>query len=52
VIEFGNVFGRPGVTDFGKDAQYGTNQAPTLGYPEFIGPIMPNDCGVNSHKQS
>ena len=44
MIEFGNVFVRPGVNDFGKDAQYGTNQTPTLGYPEFIGPILPNNC--------
>jgi hypothetical protein len=45
VIEFGNVFARPGVNDLGKDAQYGTDQQATLGYPEFIGPILPNNCG-------
>jgi hypothetical protein len=45
VIEFGNVFARPGVNDFSKDAQYGTDQQATLGYPEFIGPILPNNCG-------
>jgi hypothetical protein len=45
VIEFGNVFARPGVNDFGKDRQYGTDQQATLGYPEFIGPILPNNCG-------
>lgn len=41
-IEFGNV--HRGVQDFGRDAQYGTNQTPTLGYPEYIGPIMQNSC--------
>ena len=38
-LEFGNVSAGLGVTDFGKDAQYGTNQFTTLGYPEFIGPV-------------
>ena len=33
-ILFGNVSG-PGVNDYGKDAQYGTDQAPTIGYDEF-----------------
>ena len=28
----------------GKFAQYGTNQAPSIGYPEFEGPVMPNRC--------
>jgi hypothetical protein len=41
-IEFGNV--SSGVNTFGKDAQYGTNQFPTQGYPEFIGPILSNAC--------
>jgi hypothetical protein len=41
-LEFGNV--SQGVNDFGGDAQYGTNQTPTFGYPEFIGPIMDNSC--------
>ncbi|HEY6469944.1 MAG TPA: hypothetical protein VI434_09260 [Candidatus Dormibacteraeota bacterium] len=39
VLEFGNVSSR--VQDFGKDAEYGTNQFETLGYPEFEGPIHP-----------
>ncbi len=43
VIEFGNV--HQGVNDFGRDAQYGTDQQATLGYPEFIGPTMSNTCG-------
>jgi hypothetical protein len=38
---FGNV--SAGST-FGKDAQYGTNQFNTLGYPEFIGPNHNNPC--------
>jgi hypothetical protein len=38
---FGNV--SAGNT-FGKDAQYGTNQFNTLGYPEFIGPNHNNPC--------
>ncbi len=38
-IEFGNV--STGAT-YGKDAQYGTNQDSTLGYPEFVGPTRPN----------
>ena len=29
---------------YGKDAQYGTNQFPTLGYPEFEGPVHNNTC--------
>ena len=32
------------MTTFGKDAQYGTNQFTTLGYPEFIGPTHNNPC--------
>jgi hypothetical protein len=44
-LEFGNVSGRgPFLTDFGKDAQYGTNQFSTLGYPEFEGPALRNTC--------
>jgi hypothetical protein len=38
---FGNV--SAGST-FGKDAQYGTNQFNTLGYPQFIGPSHNNPC--------
>jgi hypothetical protein len=38
---FGNV--SAGST-FGKDAQYGTNQFNTLGFPEFIGPSHNNPC--------
>jgi hypothetical protein len=41
-LEFGNV--SSGVDDFGEDAQYGTDQQPTLGYPEFEGPVMSNSC--------
>ncbi|MBV9026076.1 MAG: hypothetical protein JO362_20335 [Streptomycetaceae bacterium] len=35
-ILFGNVSG-PGIATMGKQAQYGTNQAATVGYPEFEG---------------
>jgi hypothetical protein len=43
-IEFGNVSSGSGVDDFGQDAQYGTDQSPTLGYPEFEAPIYDNNC--------
>ena len=42
VFEFGNVSSH--VQDFGKDAQYGTNQFSRLGYPEFEGPVHSTDC--------
>jgi hypothetical protein len=41
-FEFGNVTSN--VNDFGKDAEYGTNQFLTLGYPEFIGKVHPATC--------
>jgi len=51
-LEFGNVSGRgPFLTDFGKDAQYGTNQFATLGYPEFIGPVLPNTCAFRRQEE-
>jgi hypothetical protein len=43
-LEFGNVRGLGPLNSYGKDAQYGTNQFPTLGYPEFIGPVHNNAC--------
>ncbi len=43
-LEFGNVSSGPGVNDFGKDAQYGTDRIATLGYPEFEGPVRSNAC--------
>lgn len=43
-IEFGNVSTGAGVNDFGGDAQYGSDMQPTLGYPEFEGPVMNNSC--------
>jgi hypothetical protein len=43
-LEFGNVSTGFGRNDFGKDAQYGTNQFATLGYPEFEGPVHNNTC--------
>jgi hypothetical protein len=42
-LEFGNVSW--GVNGYGGDSQYGTDQSPTLGYPEFEGPVMSNRCG-------
>jgi hypothetical protein len=42
-LEFGNVSGF-GLNTYGKDAQYGTNQFSTLGYPEFEGPVHNNTC--------
>lgn len=51
VIEFGNV--QDGVNTYGGDAQYGTDQQATLGYPEFIGPTMDNSCGgFQPHRRS
>jgi hypothetical protein len=43
-ILFGNVAGGPDVNNYGKSAQYGKDQAPSLGYDEFEGPIMPAVC--------
>ena len=43
-FEFGNVSAGFGLNNYGKDAQYGTNQFPTLGYPEFEGPVHNNTC--------
>jgi hypothetical protein len=43
-LEFGNVSSGIGVNDFGKDAQYGSNQFATQGYPEFWGPTQDNSC--------
>ena len=39
-LEFGNMTNG---NTFGKQAQYGTI-VPALGYPELLGPIMPNPC--------
>lgn len=48
--EFGNNADTSvkGANTFGKDAQYGTNQAATLGYPEFMGPVYNNTCPASS----
>jgi hypothetical protein len=43
-LEFGNVSGFGALNTYGKDAQYGKNQFPTLGYPEFVGPVHNNTC--------
>ncbi|MHB1567954.1 MAG: hypothetical protein ACYCXW_09595 [Solirubrobacteraceae bacterium] len=50
-VEFGNVRYGPGVNSMGGDAQYGTNQFTTLGYPEIIGPVQNNSCGGFDHHQ-
>jgi hypothetical protein len=44
-LEFGNVSSGPGAITYGQDEQYGTNMFPTLGYPEFEGPVH-NTCGA------
>ena len=44
VFEFGNVTKGTGLTDFSKDAQYGTVQWKKLGYPEFIGATHSDHC--------
>lgn len=43
-IEFGNVSKGPGVNSFGGDAQYGTDQTKTIGYPELEGKLIGNKC--------
>jgi hypothetical protein len=43
-LEFGNVSSGRGVNDYGQDAQYGNDQIATLGYPEYEGPVMRNNC--------
>jgi hypothetical protein len=43
-FEFGNV--SAGVTTFGKDKQYGTDQFAKYGYPQFIGRTYNNPCAV------
>ena len=43
-LEFGNVSSGAGVNNIGKDTQYGTNEFPVIGYPEFEGPIYDNTC--------
>ena len=47
-LEFGNVSSGTGVNDFGGDAQYGSDMQPTLGYPEFEGPVMSNACRTST----
>jgi hypothetical protein len=37
-----------GVSNLGKDAQYGTDQFATYGYPQFIGPTHINPCLFSS----
>jgi hypothetical protein len=45
-LEFGNVSSSSGfgLTDFGQDSQYGTDQFATYGYPQFIGQTYNNPC--------
>jgi hypothetical protein len=43
-LEFGNV--SRGVTTFGRDKQYGTDQFATYGYPQFIGATYDNPCAT------
>ncbi len=46
---FGNV-SVAGALNFGKDAQYGSNQYGALGYPQFISPVMPNVCSTGERR--
>ena len=46
-LEFGNVSAGFGQNDFGKDAQYGTDQFNTFGYPQFIGAPHTNPCAFS-----
>ena len=43
-LEFGNVSAGTGLTDFGQDKQFGTDQFATYGYPQFIGATYNNPC--------
>jgi len=43
-LEFGNVSSGLGVSTFGKDAQYGTDQFALYGHPQFIGATHVNPC--------
>jgi len=43
-LEFGNVSSGAGLTDFGQDKQYGTDQFAKLGFPQFIGRTYTNPC--------
>jgi hypothetical protein len=45
LIEFGNVNYGQGVDNLGGEAQYGSDQIASLGYPQFVGPTLPNSCG-------
>ena len=47
-LEFGNVSSGTGVNDYGGDAQYGSDLQPSLGYPEFEGPVMSNACSTST----
>jgi hypothetical protein len=46
-LEFGNVSSGFGVSNLGKDAQYGTDQFAAFGYPQFIGPKHTNPCAFS-----
>jgi hypothetical protein len=46
-LEFGNVSSGLGVSTFGQDAQYGTDQFAAFGYPQFIGPTHNNECAFS-----
>jgi hypothetical protein len=43
-LEFGNVAGSRTINAFGKDAEYGSDQLGSLGYPEFEGRVLNNTC--------
>jgi hypothetical protein len=45
-LEFGNVSSGFGLTDFGQDKQYGSDQFAKYGYPQFIGKTYNNPCAT------
>jgi hypothetical protein len=45
-LEFGNVSSGAGLTDFGRDKQYGKDQFALLGYPQFFGRTYNNPCAT------
>jgi hypothetical protein len=45
-LEFGNVSSGFGLTDFGQDKQYGSDQFAKYGYPQFIGKTYNNPCAI------
>ncbi len=51
-VNFGNVRHGRGVNNFGRDAQYGSNQYENLGYPQFIGKTYNNTCPATAARRA